>query len=73
MFLFDEKTYNEGSTENTPLKLTPNKEVGFALAYCDNDGSEERENFIGSVFVPGEDKNQGYKNADIFETIILTE
>ena len=73
IYLFDEATYNEGSTENTPLKLKANQEVGFALAYCDNDGSEERENFIGSVFVPGKDKNQGYKTADIFETIVLTE
>lgn len=42
------------------------KRVGFALAYCDNDYSRERENFMGSVSVPGKDKNQGYKNAWIF-------
>ena len=56
---------------NTPQKLKRNKKVGFALAYCDNDGSKERENFIGSVFVPGEDKNQGWIDADIFGTLLL--
>ena len=61
------------SKENTPTSLSKNKKVGFALAYCDNDGSTERENFIGSVFVPGEDKNQGWINADIFGTLVLKE
>ncbi len=57
--------------ENNPERLSKNKKVGFALAYCDNDESLERENFIGSVFVPGEDKNQGWIDADIFGTLIL--
>ena len=73
IYLFDEATYNEGFNENIPIKLKANQEIGFALAYCDNDYSVERENFIGSVFVEGEDKNQGYKTADIFETIVLKE
>lgn len=58
---------------NIPVHLTAAKKIGFALAYCDNDGSTERENFIGSVFVPGEDKNQGWINADIFGTLVLKE
>ena len=58
---------------NKPSRLKKNKKIGFALAYCDNDGSEERENFIGSVFVPGEDKNQGWIDADIFGTLVLKE
>ncbi|MGB5819890.1 MAG: sugar-binding protein [Saonia sp.] len=65
-------TYLDGA-KNTPKTLIDNKKVGFALAYCDNDGSMERENFIGSVFVPGEDKNQGWINADIFGTLVLQE
>ena len=73
IYLFDETTFNEGSTENTPIQLKENQEIGFALAYCDNDNSIERENFIGSIDVEGEDKNQGYITADIFETILLTE
>lgn len=58
---------------NASVALSINKKIGFALAYCDNDNSTERENFIGSVFVPGEDKNQGWVNANIFGTLILTE
>ncbi len=65
-------TYKEGQI-NDPVVLTKDQKLGFALAYNDNDGSKERENFIGSVFVPGEDKNQGWINADIFGTIILRE
>jgi len=53
--------------------LEKGKKIGFALAYCDNDASTERENFIGSVFVPGVDKNQGWINADIFGTLVLKE
>ena len=63
----------EDGEKNTPATLKSGKKVGFALAYCDNDGSKERENFIGSVFVPGEDKNQGWINADIFGTLVLEE
>lgn len=59
-------------TKNKPVSLKPEKKIGFALAYCDNDKSTERENFIGSVFVEGEDKNQGWINADIFGTLLLS-
>ncbi|MDH3698857.1 MAG: CBM9 family sugar-binding protein [Flavobacteriaceae bacterium] len=63
-------SYKDGA-RNKPRKLRLGEQIGFALAYCDNDGSEERENFIGSVEVPGEDKNQGWINADIFGTLEL--
>lgn len=56
---------------NKPVQLLEGKKVGFALAYCDNDFSQERENFIGSVRVEGEDKNKGYLDASIFGTLIL--
>lgn len=58
---------------NTPVNLYPNKKMGFALAYCDNDGSEFRENFIGSIPVAGDDKNRGWIDADIFGTLLLVE
>lgn len=67
--IFDD-SYTDGA-KNKPVKLKSKKKMGFALAYCDNDSSAERENFIGSVFVPGEDKNQGWINADIFGTLVL--
>lgn len=71
LIVYDD-TYEEGKT-NDPVVLAKDQKIGFAIAYNDNDGSKERENFMGSVFVPGEDKNQGWINADIFGTIILVE
>ncbi len=64
-------TFNDESNDNTPVELLEGKKIGFALAYCDNDGSKERENFIGSVHVEGEDKNRGWIDAGIFGTLIL--
>jgi Carbohydrate family 9 binding domain-like/Domain of unknown function (DUF6265) len=67
--LFNDSYSDEG--QNSPIKLQPGKVIGFALAYCDNDNSEHRENFIGSVYVPGEDKNRGWIDANIFGTLKL--
>jgi hypothetical protein len=63
-------TYVDGK-ENKPVILTKNKEIGFAIAYCDNDHSPERENFFGSIPVAGTDKNQGYKTASVFGRMVL--
>lgn len=71
MHIYDD-TYRIGGY-NRPVTLRAGKEMGFAIAYCDNDNSESRENFIGSVYVEGKDKNQGYKNADIFGGLKLVE
>ncbi|MDC6352567.1 sugar-binding protein [Zeaxanthinibacter sp. PT1] len=65
-------TYNDDNSQSR-ITLDKDKRIGFALAYCDNDGSIERENFIGSVFVPGDNKNLGWINADIFGTLVLVE
>lgn len=65
-------TYIDG-TANEPKILKAGQHLGFALAYCDNDASPERENFIGSVAVAGKDKNRGWIDAGIFGTIHLTE
>ena len=65
-------TYKDGDV-NEPKILALHQKLGFALAYCDNDTSTERENFIGSVAVPGEDKNRGWIDAGIFGTIELVE
>lgn len=64
-------TYRDDAPDNAPVKLSPGKIMGFALAYCDNDHSPERENFIGSTFVPGEDKNRGWIDAGIFSRLEL--
>lgn len=70
--LFD-KNYQHGANQ-TPVKLKKNKQIGFMLAYCDNDGSEQREHFVGSYEIApvNGDKNLGYKTADVFETFQLT-
>ncbi len=64
-------SYRDGAPDQKPVKLRRGKTIGFALAYCDNDFSPERENFIGSAFVPGEDKNRGWIDAGIFQPLIL--
>ncbi len=71
MTIYD-NTYTDGE-ENTSIKLIKGQLLGFALAYCDNDSSVERENFIGSVAIPGEDKNRGWIDAGVFGTIELVE
>nr|WP_321223069.1 DUF6265 family protein [uncultured Psychroserpens sp.] len=67
--LYDD-TYQDDKN-NKPTALKPGQLIGFALAYCDNDSSQTRENFIGSVQVDGEDKNQGWIDANIFATLKL--
>jgi hypothetical protein len=68
--IFDGKNYTDGG-ENIPKLLKSGKKMGFALAYCDNDHSPERENFMGSVLVAGEDKNRGWIDAGIFGLLTL--
>ena len=57
---------------NEPIKLKANQNFGFSIAYCDNDSSIEREHFIGSSAVEGEDKNRGWIDAGIFGQYILS-
>ena len=56
-----------------PVTLSLGKKLGFMLAYCDNDGSKEREHFIGSVDIKAVNgnKNLGYITADVFEKLLL--
>ncbi|MEX2604960.1 MAG: sugar-binding protein [Gracilimonas sp.] len=61
------------NVENYPVDLFAGKEMGFAISYCDNDTSEFRENFIGSVEVKGEDKNRGWIDAGTFGRLVLQE
>lgn len=70
--LFDD-SFEKGKSR--PVTLKKGKEIGFMLAYCDNDGSAEREHFIGSTFIaPIEgNKNLGYITADVFDQLILIE
>ncbi|MCW8109812.1 CBM9 family sugar-binding protein [Alteromonas ponticola] len=56
-----------------PVRLAAGKTLGFMLAYCDNDGSETREHFMGShdIRPVKGDKNLGYKTASVFGTLKL--
>ncbi|MGL1957758.1 MAG: CBM9 family sugar-binding protein [Colwellia sp.] len=56
-----------------PVTLFSGKTLGFMLAYCDNDGSKERENFIGSTKIKAinGNKNLGYITADVFDKVTL--
>ena len=58
-----------------PLSLSAEQVLGFMLAYCDNDGSEEREHFVGSHEVEpvNGDRNLGYIDASVFGKIKLVD
>jgi hypothetical protein len=72
--IFDDQ-FDDKKNDNTAssVKLKKGKTLGFMLAYCDNDGSLEREAFIGSteILPINGDKNLGYITADIFDQLIL--
>lgn len=55
------------------VNLFEGKKLGFMLAYCDNDGSREREHFIGSTDIKAVNgsKNLGYITADVFQKLTL--
>ncbi len=65
--------YVDGADDNTPVKLVPGKVLGLMLAYCDNDGSDIRENFIGSEAVTDGPTDRGWIDAGIFGKLVLDE
>ncbi|PKP09256.1 MAG: sugar-binding protein [Bacteroidetes bacterium HGW-Bacteroidetes-4] len=67
------KDYTDTMNTHKPIKLSANKTLGFSLAYCDNDSSVFRENFIGSVNSPGHFKNEGWIDASCFGKLILAD
>ena len=66
-------SYVDGASSNAPLTLTKDQVIGLMVAYCDNDGSELRENFVGSESVPTGPKDRGWIDAGLFGTLILSE
>lgn len=66
-------SYEDGASENQPVGLVSGKVMGLMVAYCDNDGSELRENFIGSEVVLSGPKDRGYIDAGLFGTLMLVE
>jgi hypothetical protein len=65
--------YVDGSDKNLPVKLSAGKVMGLMIAWCDNDGSEIRENFIGSESAPGNNKDRGWIDAGLFGSLVLVE
>ena len=65
--------YVDGSDKNTPITLSSGKFMGLMVAYCDNDASEIRENFIGSESVPSGPKDRGWIDAGLFGSLVLVE
>jgi hypothetical protein len=76
-FIMAESMQMPTTTQNKksqPVTLSLGKKIGFMLAYCDNDGSKEREHFIGSTDIKAVNgsKNLGYITADVFSQLTLT-
>ena len=65
--------YVDDSDDNEPVALTAGKVMGLMIAYCDNDGSELRENFIGSESVPEGPKDRGWIDAGLFGELTLVQ
>ena len=65
--------YVDGSDMNAPISLHAGKVMGLMLAYCDNDGSELRENFVGSESVPEGPKDRGWIDAGLFGELQLVD
>ncbi|MBT8101078.1 MAG: CBM9 family sugar-binding protein [Gammaproteobacteria bacterium] len=65
--------YVDDGDDNTPIKLAAGKVMGLMVAYCDNDGSELRENFIGSEVVLSGATDRGYIDAGLFGALVLEE
>jgi hypothetical protein len=63
--------YVDDSDDNRPVRLYAGKIIGLMLAYCDNDGSELRENFVGSESVPEGPKDRGWIDAGLFGELLL--
>jgi hypothetical protein len=70
--LFD-NTFNENITTNSPVSISAEKRIGFSIAYGDNDGNNNRENFMGSKKTHGNNNDEGYINSDVFGSIQFTE
>ena len=65
-------SYEDGGN-NSPVSLASGKVLGLMLAYCDNDGSALRENFIGSESVSDGPTDRGWIDAGLFGELILGE
>lgn len=70
--IYDE-TFDPDNAVNTTIPLDHEKEMGIAVAYCDNDGGTERENFIGLVNVAAQHFNSAWQDASVFGKLTLND
>ncbi len=66
-------TFTDKDNTAKPVNLAADMKMGFMVAYCDSDGPQGREHFIGSYDIPAVngDKNRGYIDASVFDTLTL--
>ncbi|MFQ3246091.1 MAG: hypothetical protein ACI9SP_002742 [Arenicella sp.] len=66
-------TFKDQNNTAKPVTLVEGKEMGFMVAYCDSDGMDGRQHFIGSFDIPAinGDKNRGYIDASVFDSLKL--
>lgn len=66
-------TFKDLDNTAKPVQLSIGKELGFMVAYCDSDGMNGREHFIGShpIKPVNGDKNRGYIDASVFDSLKL--
>jgi hypothetical protein len=71
------KNYTSAFTPSDPeasrVYLHHHKLMGFTLAYCDNDETTGRENFIGSMYMSQATANNNYITADYFGSLLLVD
>lgn len=65
--------YVDGANDNQPVTLHAGKTIGLMVAWNDNDGSELRENFIGSETVPSGPTDRGWIDAGLFGALVLVD
>ena len=67
------KTKTAADNANCIVTLTDNKQLGFTVAYCDNDDKDnQRDHFFGSATVSQANRNESWQNADPFGTLTLS-
>jgi len=64
--------YQDSGVNNKAVELYVGKVMGLMVAYCDNDGSKLRENFIGSESALGGASDRGWIDAGMFGKLILS-
>ncbi|MDR0503556.1 MAG: CBM9 family sugar-binding protein [Treponema sp.] len=71
MKIFNKNYPVSGNPDYPPEKLSENKIMGFAVAYCNAGPSNFREYFMGSMSISGANKNVAYQNAGVFAKLKL--